>query len=59
MPRKPLPYRCADCGRKVETVYFAPCCGAEICERCKMEDLNIKWFLGKYKCKKCRKARRG
>ena len=56
-PRKPRSYRCSECGRMVETVYFAPCCGAWICEACMMKDLGAKFATKIYKCKKCRRTK--
>jgi len=57
--RERRPFTCSQCRRKVVEVYFAPCCGAEVCPRCIVLGHEMEWRMGDYKCKKCRKARRG
>lgn len=53
------PFTCSQCRRKVDTVYYAPCCGAEVCARCIILGHETEWALREYECKKCKRESAG
>jgi len=60
--RSPKPFTCATCRRKTDELRYCSKCNALVCFRCIIldkESSELRYALGEWECKKCRKARRG